>query len=82
MFFIVYPDPAIAAKPEITLEYLKDGMVVGKGQIPLPPADAQGRIPYVMSSSAEAMPAGTYEIHATVVQGGTSAEERAFITVE
>ena len=82
MFFIVYPDPAIAAKPEITLEYIKDGMVVGKGQIPLPAADAQGRIPYVMSSSAEAMPQGTYEIHATVIQGGTSAEERAFITVE
>lgn len=82
MFFIVYPDPAIAAKPEITLEYIKDGMVVGKGQIPLPAADVQGRIPYVMSSSAEAMPQGTYEIHATVTQGGTSAEERAFITVE
>ena len=82
MFFIVYPDPSIAAKPEITLEYMKDGMVVGKGQIPLPPPDAQGRIAYVMSSSAEAMPPGAYEIHATVVQGNTNAEERAFVTVE
>ena len=31
MFFVVYPDPAIATKPEITLEYMKDGQVVGKG---------------------------------------------------
>ena len=82
MFFVVYPDPAIATKPEITLEYMKDGQVVGKGSIPLPAADAQGRIPYVMSSSAEAMPPGAYEIHATVVQGGSTAEERAFVTVE
>lgn len=80
-FFVVYPDPKIAEKPTLTIEYLKDGVVVGSGQVALPPADAQGRIPYVMSSPAEGMPAGTYEIHAVVKQGTTASEDRALITV-
>ncbi|MDX2153985.1 MAG: VWA domain-containing protein [Bryobacteraceae bacterium] len=82
MFFVVYPDAAIAEKPHVTIEYIKDGQVIGKGDIDLPPADAQGRIPYVMSSPAENLPPGSYEIRAVVKQGDTVAEDRAFVTVE
>jgi VWFA-related protein len=82
MFFTVYPDKAMADKPTIRIEYLKDGQVVGHGELELPPADAQGRIPYIMSSSAEAMPPGAYEIRATAKQGNSTAEERAFLTIE
>lgn len=82
LFFVVYPDPAIPEKPQLTIEYIRDGQVVGKGEVQLPPADAAGRIPYVMSSSAEAMPPGSYEIRTVVQQGKTTAEDRAFVTVE
>jgi VWFA-related protein len=82
LFFVVYPDAASAAKPEGFVEYIKDGAVVGKGELSLPAPDAQGRIPYVMSSPAESMPPGTYEVRAVVKQGETATEERAFVNVE
>jgi VWFA-related protein len=82
LFFVVYPDAGMAAKPEGLIEYLKDGAIVGKAAIPLPDADAKGRIPYVMSSPADAMPPGSYEVRIAVKQGDTVAEERAFVTVE
>jgi VWFA-related protein len=81
VFFVVYPDPAIAEKPQVTLQFLVGGNVVGQGELQLPAADALGRIPYVMSSSAESMPPGEYQIKAIAKQGSTTAEETAFVTV-
>ena len=80
-FFIVYPDPSLPDKPQLTVEYLVDGQSVGKGEVPLPAADAKGQIPYVMSSPAEKMPPATYQIKAVVKQGSTVAEESTFVTV-
>lgn len=82
MFFVVYPDPGIAEKASIVIEYIKDGQTIGQGALELPAPDSKGRIPYVMSSSAEQMPPGAYEIRALAKQGSTTAEDRAFITVE
>ena len=82
LFFVVYPDPAIAAKPEAVVEYIRDGAVVGRGAVPLGEPDAQGRIPSVMSSPADAMPPGSYEVRAVVKQGETATEERTFVTIE
>ena len=82
MFFVVYPESGNPAKPAVELEYVKDGHVIGKGGLELPAADANGRIPYTMSSSAESMPAGDYVIRATVKQGASTAEERAAFKVE
>ena len=81
VFFVVYPDPAIAEKPQVTVQFLVGGNVVGSGELQLPAADALGRIPYVMSSSAESMPPGEYQIKAIAKQGSTTAEETAFVTV-
>lgn len=81
LFFVVYPDPAMADKATVTMQFLSGGIVVGQGELQLPPADALGRIPYVMSSSAETMPAGEYQVKLTAKQGTTSAEETAFVTV-
>jgi hypothetical protein len=81
VFMVVYPDSSIPDKPTLTIEYLVDGKVVGKAEVPLPAPDAQGRIPYVMSSPAESLPPGNYQIRALVRQGATTAEERTLITV-
>lgn len=80
-FFVVYPDPSIPEKPQLLIEYLVDGQSVGKGEVPLPPPDAGGRIPYVMSSPAANMPPATYQIKAVVKQGQSVAEESAFVTI-
>lgn len=82
IFFVVFPDPKIAEKPQATVEYLLDGKSVGRGAVDLPAADAKGRIAYVMSSPADAMKPGTYEVHAVVKQGATAAEDRTFVTIE
>jgi hypothetical protein len=82
MFFVVYPEAGNAAKPMVELEYIKDGKVVGKGGLELPAADKQGRIPYIMSSSAESMPPGEYVIQATVKQGASTAQEKTSFKVE
>jgi VWFA-related protein len=82
LFFVVYPEKNIPAKPEGIIEYLRDGAVVAKAAIPLPESDAKGRIPYVMSSPADAMPPGSYEVRIAVKQGDSMTEERAFVTVE
>jgi hypothetical protein len=81
-FFVVYPDPAIKTPPVANIEFLVDGTAVAKADLPLPAADAQGRIPYVMSAPAEKMPAATYEIHVTVTQGNTKADDRMKVAVE
>lgn len=81
VFFVVYPDPSIADKPRVTLQFLLGGKVVGQGEPQLPPANPMGRIPYVMSSLAENMPPGEYQIKVVATQGSTTAEETAFVTV-
>jgi VWFA-related protein len=82
LFFIVYPDPAIAAKPQAFVEYLLDGQAVGRGDVTLAAPDAKGRIPCIMSSSAEAMKPGTYEVRVVVKQGESATEERTAVTIE
>ena len=82
LFFVIHPDPNIAEKPEAIVEYLLDGQPVGRGAVAVSAPDARGRIACVMSSSAENMKPGTYEVHAVVKQGTTAAEERTTVTIE
>lgn len=82
VFFIVYPDPSIADKPQAFIEYLLDGQTVGRGDVALAAPDAAGRIPCIMSSSAETMKPGMYEVRVVVKQGQSATEERASVTIE
>jgi VWFA-related protein len=82
IYFVVYPDPKNAEKPKLTIEFLKDGQIVGSGSPELPAADESGRIPYLATSSAESMPPGMYEVKARVKQGAAVVEESRTFTVE
>jgi hypothetical protein len=82
LFFVVYPDTSIAANPDGFVEYIRDGTLVAKSAISLPAADALGRIPYVVSSPAESMLPGAYDIRAVIRQGDTAVEEHAFVNVQ
>jgi VWFA-related protein len=81
LFFTVYPDPALAPKCTVDIEFFQNGQRLQKGTLPLPEPDQQGRIPYVFSVPASIQP-GSYEIHATAHQGDTSAEAKTMIKVE
>jgi hypothetical protein len=79
LFFTIYPDPSISAKPIVKVEVTKDGTTLETAPMELPAADARGRIPYLMTIPAAAIRAGSYEFRATVTQGSTSAAASATI---
>jgi VWFA-related protein len=82
LFFVVYRDASIPAKPTMEIELLQNGKSLTKVPLPLPDADAQGRIPYVMTIPAAAIPPGVYEVRATAKQGDTTAESKTEVKIE
>jgi VWFA-related protein len=53
----------------LTLEFMRDGKVVGRAQPPLPEADASGRIAYLGSVPSASLQPGAYETRLTLLQG-------------
>lgn len=82
LFFTVYPDTSGAAAPVVEIEFLKEGKSLTKVPMQLPPADAQGRIPYLMTVPTESIPAGHYEVRATARQGASTAGSGTTISIE
>jgi VWFA-related protein len=82
LFFTVYQDASIAAKPTMEIEFLQGGNSLGKLPLPLADADAQGRIQTVFSVPAGKFPEGTFVIHAIAKQGDTTADTRTEITIK
>jgi len=64
----VYPGPGIEM-PKLTLDFVRDGKIVGRAQPPLPAPDASGRIAYVGGVPSGGFPPGAYEVRLTVAQG-------------
>jgi len=82
LFLTIYPDASNSAKPIVKVEITKDGATMETDPMALPPADALGRIPYMMTIPAGAVRAGSYQIRATVTQGSTSAVSSTAIRIE
>jgi len=82
LFFTVYQDSSITAKPTMEIEFLQGGKSLGKLPLPLADADAQGRIQTVFSVPAGKFPEGTFEIHAIARQGDSTADTRTEITIK
>jgi hypothetical protein len=73
LFFTIYPDASISAKPVVEIEITKDGRTMETAPMELPAVDVQGRIAYLMTIPGESIRTGAYEIRATATQGSTSA---------
>jgi hypothetical protein len=82
LFFTVYQDAAIPAAPAVEIEFLQAGKSLIKVPMQLPAADAQGRIPYLMTIPAESIPSGSYEVRATARQGTTAASAGTTILID
>jgi len=82
LFFTVYQDATVSGKPTVEIEFMKNGQTLQKVPMELPAADAQGRIPYLMTIPAAAIPDGTYDIRATAKQGSSSAVSTTTIKFE
>jgi VWFA-related protein len=79
LFLVAYASPARAAG--LTLEFSRDGAVVGRSSVELPPPDSLGRIPYVASVPTQSLAPGRYEVSAVVRAGDAAVRERAFFTI-
>ncbi len=81
-YAVLYPDPKNAAKPEVTVEFIRDGKLrqVGKPEVSAP--DAQGRIQLVANTPIEKLVPGNYAIRVRVRQGNEMAEEQFALVLE
>lgn len=73
-FFTAYLGRAASAAPRMTIEVLHQGQVVGRATLPLPRADASGRIQHVAALPLGGLAPGAYDLRITVH------DDRAFET--
>jgi hypothetical protein len=81
LFFVAYPQPGTGGRPSLTLEFAREGTVVGRSSTELPEADPEGRIPYIASVATQTLAPGRYEVAAVARQGEAVAQEHTFFTV-
>ena len=82
LFFVVYQDHSIPAKPTVEIEFLQNGKSLTKVPMQLPAADAEGRIQYVMTVPAAAIPPGMYQVRAAAKQGDTESVAQTDVQIE
>jgi VWFA-related protein len=82
LFFTVYQDASVPAKPSVEIEFRQDGKSLTKVPMQLPDPDAQGRIPYLMTIPAASIPPGSYEVRAVAKQGDSAAEAITTVRIE
>jgi hypothetical protein len=78
LYFQIYAAVG-SERPEVTLDYSRDGAAIARVQPELGAAGADGTIPVL--AVAQLKP-GEYQVHAVVRQGGKAAEETATVTVD
>jgi VWFA-related protein len=80
-YFVVYTSSAAGDKPQLTMQFTKDGTPVGQASPELPAPDKDGMIPYVASLPLANFTPGNYEVRTIVKQGSSVAEERTAFSV-
>ena len=76
----LYATPA-EARPEVELEFRKDGVTVARARPELPSPDASGRVTYVGSFPTGAFGAGRYEVWVRGRLGDAEATEATAFTI-
>jgi VWFA-related protein len=74
-FARVYP-AAGGETPRLTLEFVRDGKVIGRAPPDSPAPDAGGRLAYVGSVPATGLTPGAYEVRLTAAQGAATVTTR------
>jgi VWFA-related protein len=74
LFFLIHPDASVAEPTTLEIEVFRNGQPVGRNPLPLRKSTSGGAVPYLMSIPANALPAGNYEVTATLIQGEKTSE--------
>jgi VWFA-related protein len=81
LFLVAYASGAVEDPPALSLEFVRDGRVVGQSAPELPPPDAKGRIPFLLTLPATRFPPGHYEVRAELRRGPNRAWEHCSFRV-
>jgi VWFA-related protein len=77
-FARLYPAPG-GEPAKLTLDFVRDGKVVGRAQPPVPAPDAGGRLAYVGGVPSGGFPPGRYEVRLTLTQAAAKAVATASV---
>lgn len=83
LYFAVYPMPGAEGRPRVTMEFFNaDQQRLGGGDLEMPAAGSDGRIPYVATTPLDAFKPGLYEVRLTAQHGSTADRQSMFVTIE
>ncbi len=80
-YFVIRPDPESDAPPELFLKYSRDGVLAAQANPELPPAKADGTIPFIATAPASEFPPGHYLVEVAVRHNGRIARQSAAFEV-
>ncbi len=81
-YMIVYPNTHNAAKPEMFIEFNRDGKVKRVAPASMDAPDSSGRIQYVANAPIDQFDPGNYAVRFIVRQGAEIAEEDLSVNLE
>lgn len=81
LYFVLFPEKTTPDKPQLTMEFYRDGQLVARGAPALPAPDESGRIPYIANTHLDSFQPGQYEVRVVVKQGSSAVEERTTFSV-
>jgi hypothetical protein len=79
-YFAVYPGKQ-GSGPDVMIELLQNGKPVSRLPMPVPPADASGRIQQLGRLPIDQLTSGTYELRAIVTQGDQQVMRSALLRI-
>jgi VWFA-related protein len=81
-YVVVYPNAKNAEKPEMTIEFNRDGNVKRVAASALAAPDAEGRVQYIANAPISQFDPGNYAVRFVVKQGTEMAEENFSVLLE
>ncbi len=82
LFFMIHSDAQSSEQPRLAMEVLRNGEPIANMPLPLRKTSGPGAVPYLASIQAGSLPAGRYDVTATLTQGEKTTASRTSFTVE
>jgi len=82
LFLVVYPDKKVLAEPDLTLQLVRGGEIIGQASLELPQVNEKGQIPYIATLPIGDLAPGDYEVRAIVNQAQKNVVEHVFFALE
>ncbi len=76
-YLVIYPDKSTSQPPRLSMEFSRNGQILGSGSPELGQPDKDGRIQYLATVPIASLEPGEYTIRFNAMQGTATAEELA-----